>query len=184
MNKITVISGTNRSGSICKVYAQQYYHFLSQYPALDVQLLALEDISHDWFSPAMYAKGQMTPDLIAIQDQYILPAAHFVFITPEYNGSYPGILKLFIDAVSTRQYAANFKGKKAALMGVSSGRAGNLRGMTHLTGVLNYLGVTVMPEHLPVSKADTFIDSTGLITDEETLRVIAKHASDFHDFVN
>jgi NAD(P)H-dependent FMN reductase len=48
----------------------------------------------------------------------------------------PGSLKLFIDACSVREYKQNFKGKKAALVGIASGRAGNLRGMDHLTGVM------------------------------------------------
>jgi NAD(P)H-dependent FMN reductase len=44
------------------------------------------------------------------------------------------------------------------LIGVSTGRAGNLRGMEHLTGMLNYLNMHVHPEKLPVSSVQDLID--------------------------
>lgn len=179
----TVISGTNRKGSICKRYAEKYYALLSEILGDEVQFLALEDIPHDWFSADMYASGRMTPTLAAIQDQYILPADSFVFVSSEYNGSFPGALKLFIDACTVREYARNFKGKKAALVGVASGRAGNLRGMHHLAGVLNYLGTTTLPDQLPISKANTLLDENREIADADTLKTLALHAQDFARFI-
>jgi NAD(P)H-dependent FMN reductase len=179
----TVISGTNRKGSICKAYAEKYYELLSEILGDQVQFLALEDLPHDWFSPDMYAKGQMPPSLMAIQDQYILPADSFVFVSSEYNGSFPGALKLFIDACTVREYSRNFKGKKAALVGIASGRAGNLRGMHHLAGVLNYLGTTTLPDQLPISRADMLLDVNRQIADPDTIQALTRHAQDFAKFI-
>lgn len=181
---ITLISGTNRKGSRCKIFAEQYYRFLQEILGEDqVQFLALEDISQEWLAADMYIEERQDPGLGAIQDQYILPAQAFVFISPEYNGSFPGALKLFIDGCSVREYARNFKGKKAALVGVSTGRAGNLRGMSHLAGVLNYLGTVTMPDQLPISSIASLLDKKGNITDEDTLAVMKSHAKAFARFV-
>lgn len=181
---ITVVSGTNRKGSRCKVFAQQYFEFLrGALGEEEVKFLALEDIPQSWLSADMYAEAGQDPELTAIQDEYILPARGFVFISPEYNGSFPGVLKLFIDACSIRKYAQNFKGKKAALVGVASGRAGNLRGMSHLAGVLHYLGTTTMPDQLPISQISNLLNDENQIVDEATLEVMQAHAKAFSQFV-
>jgi NAD(P)H-dependent FMN reductase len=182
---ITIISGTNRKGSRCKVFARQYSDFLGQLLGEDqVQLLALEDISQGWMSNTMYQSSEQNPELAAIQDQYILAADAFVFISPEYNGSFPGVLKLFIDACTIREYAGNFKGKKAALLGVATGRAGNLRGMGHLAGILHYLGTATMPNQLPISSITELMnEEEGAVNHQETLAVMRSHAEQFVQFV-
>lgn len=179
---ITVISGTNRKDSECLNFAQQYYDFFKAKTDEDLKLLSLEEIPHDWFHADMYEKAAQSESLRALQDEFILPASKFLFVTPEYNGSFPGALKLFIDACSVRQYKANFKGKKAALVGVATGRAGNLRGMDHLTGVLHHVGTIVMPNMLPISRIETLMNENREITDAATLRVMELHAEEFLAF--
>ena len=97
---ITVISGTNRKGSECLRFAEKYYEILKSISDEEIKLLALEDISHDWFYPEMYEKGKISPSIIALQDEYILPADKFVYVISEYNGGFPGALKVFLDACS------------------------------------------------------------------------------------
>lgn len=178
---ITVISGSNRKNSQCLQFAALYHKMLAVAAAEEeVKLLALEQIPHDWFHPEMYSK--QSDSLSRIQDEYILPAQKLVFVTPEYNGSIPGVVKLFIDACSVREYSRNFSNKKAALVGVASGRAGNLRGMEHLTGVLNYLGTIIMPDKLPISSISKLKNGEGEIADEDTLKVMRAHAEAFVRF--
>jgi chromate reductase len=167
---ITVISGTNRTNSACRKFAEQFAGLLRAQTEQTVKLLLLEDIPHDWFHPGMYADGGQSPSLAALQDEYMLPADKFVFVIPEYNGSYPGVLKLFLDACSIRAYKPTFKGKKAALIGIASGRAGNIRGIDHLTGVLMHVGTAVMPAILPISRIKDLLGADGQIADVGTLR--------------
>ncbi len=177
---ITVISGTNRKNSECLKFARLYFEMLQESTEEEVKLLALEHIPHDWFFPDMYKR--QAPSLKSLQDEYILPAQKFVFVTPEYNGGFPGAVKLFIDACTVRKYTSNFKGKKAALVGIATGRAGNLRGMEHLTGVLNYLGTIVMPDKLPISRISDLKAGNGEVIDEETLEVMRAHTLEFLAF--
>jgi NAD(P)H-dependent FMN reductase len=68
-----------------------------------------------------------------------------VIITPEYNGSFPGVLKAFIDGLP---YPGGIRGKKTALIGLSNGGQGGLLAMTHLTDILMYLGSVVLPQRV------------------------------------
>lgn len=177
---ITVISGTNRKNSECLEFARLYCEMLRQKTALEIKLLALEDINYAWIHPDMYAT--QAPELARLQDEYLLYAEKVVYVTPEYNGSFPGVLKLFIDACSVRAYKATFKGKKAALVGVATGRAGNLLGMDHLTGVLHHMGTIVMPNRLPISRIRDLQNEGGEIIDPATIAVMEQHVMEFLGF--
>lgn len=173
---ITVISGTNRTNSECRTFAKKITEILRSKTTEEVKLLLLEDIPHDWFHAAMYEEETQSPSLAAIQNEYMLPAEKFVYVIPEYNGSFPGVLKLFLDACSVREYKATFKGKKAAMIGIASGRAGNLRGMDHLTGILHHVGTILLPSILPISRIKDLQDIEGNITDANTLKAMDAHA--------
>lgn len=177
---ITVISGSNRRGTECLTFAGLYADMLRAHTNDEVKLLALDKIPHDWFYPEMYEKPAAS--LLAIQDEFILPADKFAFFSSEYNGGFNGALKLFLDGVSVRHYRKNFNGKKAALIGVASGRAGNLRGMDHLTGVLHHVGAIVMPNKLPISRIEQLLNAEGGLEDAVTREVLENHAREFIAF--
>lgn len=179
---MTVISGTDRRKSESHNFAKKYAELIQLKTDEPVKLLAMEDMPHDWWHVDMYETDGQKSSLARLQDEYMLPADKFVFVSPEYNGSFPGVLKLFLDACSVRAYKATFKNKKAALVGVATGRAGNLRGMDHLTGVLNHLGIIVMPNKLPISKIDFLLDEYGGIIDANTLATMEKHVEEFLAF--
>ena len=75
-----------------------------------------------------------------------------------------------------------FYGKKALLTGVADGRAGNLRGMEHFTGILNHMKVIVHPDKLPISVLKKLVNKEGDLMDEETKKVIEKQLKEFLDF--
>jgi NAD(P)H-dependent FMN reductase len=179
---ITVISGTNRRNSEALHFAKHYQRLLASKTDEPVKLLALESIPHDWFSPDMYEGDGQVPSLAALQNEYMLPAMKFLFVIPEYNGGFPGALKLFLDACSVRDYRLTFFGKKAALVGVASGRAGNLRGIDHLTGILHHVGTIVLPKVLPISSIEKLMDGDGNLTDPATLAVIERQVDAFLAF--
>lgn len=168
---ITIISATNRPNSSTLKVAKHYQQLMEQ-KGEKTQLFSLENLPVDIAFNELYDKrSQAFQQLL---DEYISPVQKFVFVVPEYNGSFPGILKLFIDAV----HPDLLRRKKVALLGVASGRAGNLRGMEHLTGVFNYLGVFVHPNRLPVSSVLTLLDEKGGIKDTNTLTALEKHIGD------
>jgi NAD(P)H-dependent FMN reductase len=178
---ITVISGTNRPNSKTRLFAEQFYEILQAKTDDTIHFLSLEDLPANILNDDMYLASGQSKTLTKIQDKMILPATKFYIVSPEYNGSFPGILKLFIDACSVREYKASFKGKKAALAGIADGRAGNLRGMDHLTGILHHVGTAVMPATLPISSLKTLLTPEGKINDI-TLKAMEAHVTQFLEF--
>ena len=181
---ITVISSTNRQDSMTLRMAMYYFEQIKNKTTEEVKLLDLATLPDDILHVNMYGSQGQSPRLQQIQEAYMIPADKFVFIIPEYNGSFPGVLKLFIDACSVYKMGETFKkgNKKALTTGVSSGRAGNLRGLVHFAGVLNYLNVAVLPNQLPVSGIENIMDAQGDISNPETIKVINQQIEDFLRF--
>lgn len=179
---ITVFSGTNRTNSRSAVVAQKIYELLQAHTEEEVLLFDLKDLPTDFAHQAMYSPDGQSKALAAIQDKYLIPATKLYFVAPEYNGDIPGVLKLFIDACSVREYAASFHGgKKAALVGVAAGRAGGLRGLESMTGFLNYLKINVLPNKLPISSIETLITDNQL-TDQDTLQALEQQVQELVAF--
>lgn len=178
---ITVISGVNRPNSMTALVASHCVERLKAKTSEEVQYIDLAKIPHDWFSPDMYKADKQAKSLASVQDAAVLPAQKFVIVSPEYNGGMSGAFKLFIDGISIREYAANFKGKKATLIGVASGRAGNLRGCDQIASILNHVGMTTMPNKLPISQIDKLVKD-GKIVDEGTIETLDKQLDAFLAF--
>lgn len=178
---ITVIAGTNRPHSKTEIIAKYYYEFLQENTEEKVNYYSLQELPVDIISAEMYQEDGQHKGIAKIQDAILTPAKKWVLVMPEYNGSYPGILKLFMDAVSVRNYAETFKLKKMALIGVASGRAGNLRGIDQMTNAVNYLGFTVFSQKLPIPLVKSKTNELE-ITDDFTKDALQTHASAFLNF--
>lgn len=179
---ITIIAGSNRKDNETRRFAQYYFEFLKSKTDQTVKLLDLSEIEHDWFHSSMYTEKEQTSSLTNIQDEFMIPAEKFIFLISEYNGSFPGVVKLFIDACSIRAYTETYGGKKAALVGIASGRAGNLRGMDHLSDILNHLGTVIFPNKLPISTIEKLMNEEREIVDKVTLKAIESQIVKFLDF--
>jgi NAD(P)H-dependent FMN reductase len=107
--------------------------------------------------------GKRSTEFASVIENYISNCHKFIFVVPEYNGSFPGILKTFIDSVPPREW----NDKDVCLVGIADGRAGNLRGMEHLTGILNYLKVHVYHDKLPISVINKVMTDNGVFNDEQ-----------------
>lgn len=89
-------------------------------------------------------------------EESILQQDKLIFFLPEYNGSFPGKLKDFIDS----QKMEIWRDKKALLIGYSGGQFGNARGMSHLTDILNYLKVNVYCDKLSIPYIKETLEDT------------------------
>ena len=153
---ITVISGTSRADSNTIRVASLYQRLLQKEAQEEVRLLSLRDRN-------VWERGE---DLKSIEKEFLTTAERFVFVLPEYNGSFPGILKTMLDNSDIR---ACWWGKKAMLTGLADGRAGNFRGLEHMSGILQYLRMHVYWDKLPISRINEELDAEG-----EFLRVATR----------
>jgi chromate reductase, NAD(P)H dehydrogenase (quinone) len=164
----TIISGTNRTGSNTLKIAAQYKTLLEG-KGISTRLVSLENLE----------VSTRSAGIRALEDETLVPSEKFIFISPEYNGSIPGVLKSLFDNSDIEKA---WWGKKALLTGVSTGRAGNLRGMEHLTGILNYMKIVVHPNKLPISVVNVLLNLDGSIKDEPTLKAIDQQLNEFIAF--
>ena len=164
----TIISGTNRPGSNTSKVAR-YYEQLLQSKNIHPRFLDLEG----------WKFLEKTKEFEQLEKEMLVPTNKFIFISPEYNGSIPGVLKVMLDI---SDYKRVWWGKKALLTGVATGRSGNLRGMEHLTGILHYLRVFVHPNKLPISSVDKLLNGDGLVSDSATADAIYTQVDEFIQF--
>ncbi|SEJ45100.1 NAD(P)H-dependent FMN reductase [Dyadobacter sp. SG02] len=136
---IVIIVGTNRPNSMSRKIADYYQGILHQLGATSI-ILDLVNLPDDFTVSALYAntgKNESFNNLKSLLEQ----TDKFVFIVPEYNGSYPGVLKAFIDGLP---YPNSFSNKKAALVGLSSNPQGATIALSHLNDVFSYLGMNTL----------------------------------------
>lgn len=136
---ITIICGTNRVNSLSKKIALFYQQLLKEHDVESI-ILDLQDLPADFTHSALYKNSGKNKDFNSLQ-QLIDENEKFVFIIPEYNGSYPGVLKAFIDGL---RYPSSFNNKKAAMVGLSSGVLGGAVALSHFADVLSYLGADIL----------------------------------------
>jgi chromate reductase, NAD(P)H dehydrogenase (quinone) len=150
---ITIISGTNRQDAVTHTIAEIYSDILNKMSQQN-RILDLKNLPPDFIFSALYEKSGKHDEFNRIQEMIFI-SHKFVFIIPEYNGSFPGVLKAFLDGLD---YPSSFKGKVAALVGLSSGTQGGAIAMSHLTDILNYLGMFVLPLKARFSQIDKSVD--------------------------
>ena len=162
---ITIIAGTNRKESNTKKIAEAYQKTLSE-KNVTSKILGLD----------VFNVHERNEAFVAMEKDFLLHSKKMIIVLPEYNGSFPGILKLMIDNTDVKNV---WPDKKILLTGVSTGRAGNLRGMEHLTGVLLYLKATVHHNRLPLSIVHTLFNSDRMLSDEATINSINIQIDEF-----
>ena len=172
---ITIISSTNRPGSTTFKVAQYYQKRLRE-KGIEAGLLSMMQLPATLIATDLF--GKRSAEFQVIQD-IIDETEKFIFIIPEYNGSFPGVLKVFIDACD---FPDSFYEKKAALVGISSGKYGNIRGIDHFTGVCHYINLHVMPLKLHIANIKTELDADGNLFKEDTLRFTDEQIDKFIAF--
>jgi len=171
----TIISGTNRDGSNSLKLAK-YYHRQLANKGFDSEIISLADLPDNLISSDLY--GKRSEAFQSIQEK-ISASSKFIFVIPEYNGSFPGVLKTFIDACS---FPESFFGKKAALVGLSSGKYGNIRGIDHFTGICHYINMHVLPLRIHIPNINKEFDEKGNLYLEETIKFTDQQIQRFIEF--
>lgn len=165
----TIIAGTDRKDSMTLRVAQYYRALLLQKGVDPVELLSLEGIGVETRSP----------HFLDVEERILIPTERFVLVMPEYNGSFPGILKLLIDHSDIKKVWWH---KKAMLVGLADGRAGNLRGLDHMTNILNYLKVQVFWNKVPISRIGEEVDGHGDLKNEGMRKTVDEQVTGFLSF--
>jgi NAD(P)H-dependent FMN reductase len=98
--------------------------------------------------------------------QKLRSADGYVIGTPEYHGSFSGVLKNALDLCGFEE----FEGKVVGLVSVSGGAFGGLAGMGALRGICRSLHAWVIPEEAAVPRAGSGFTADGKLTDAKTVK--------------
>lgn len=171
----TIVSCTNREGSNTLKLAE-YYHKELAAKGFESEILSLKNLPDNFIVSDLY--GKRSEAFQSIQDK-ISATTKFIFVVPEYNGSFPGILKLFIDACT---FPDSFYGKKAALVGLATGKYGNVRGIEHFTGICHYINLHVLPLRIHIPAIGKEFDENGNLYKEDTVKFVTQQIEQFITF--
>jgi len=173
---ISLIIGTNRPGSNTRKIAA---HLEEIYAELKVPLrvLDLAYLPPEIFSPGSYAKK---PKSFRPFADAILQSDGLHIVTPEYNGSLPGVLKYFIDML---KFPESFERRPVCFTGVAAGTWGALRPVEQLQQIFGYRNAYLYPERVFLPQINNLLDASGRLKDAELLGRLKAQANVFTDFV-
>lgn len=153
--KIVAFSGSLRKDSFNKQILNITANKISSL-GIDIKVLDLNAYNIPLYSQDIEDQGM---PLKTQEFKKEIHAANAILIaSPEYNGSYSGVLKNAIDWASRKldpnegMYAA-FAKKPVGLLSASPGGLGGIRGIIHLKTLLLDLQAIVMPEYTTISEA-------------------------------
>jgi chromate reductase, NAD(P)H dehydrogenase (quinone) len=173
---IVLLIATNRPDSnTAKVAA----HVAEIYAAKGTPLhvVDLHKLPPEIFSPSSYAEK---PASFAPFQEAISSASGVVIVTPEYNGSIPGVFKYFLDML---KFPESFKGVPIAFVGLAAGIWGALRPVEQIEDILIYRHAMIFPERVHISGIYNHLDEKGRVKTAELVERLEKQAEGFLKFV-
>jgi NAD(P)H-dependent FMN reductase len=117
------------------------------------------------------------PDVFRLRTE-VKQADAIILGTPEYHGSFSGILKNALDLMGFDE----FEGKMVGLVGVSGGRMGAFDAMSSLRNVGRALHAWVIPEQASVPEAWKIFTEDGKVADpqiEQRLKDVGRQVARF-----
>ena len=172
---IAVISGTNRPQSNTRKVAVAIQEMLD-HKGEESALIDLADLPPELFAAASYAEK---PESFAGFQEAVLAADGLLSVVPEYNGSFPGVLKYFIDML---RFPESLYEKPAAFVGLSAGRWGGVRAVEQLEMVFQYRHAHLFGRRCFIPSISRVLDDSGSIADPETAERLEKTVTDFSRF--
>jgi FMN reductase len=118
------------------------------------------------------------PDDVFRLREHVKQAEGVILGTPEYHGSFSGVLKNALDLMGFDE----FEGKMIGLVGVSGGRMGAFDAMNSLRNIGRALHAWVIPEQASVPEAWKIFTGDGKIGDpeiEERLKAVGRQVTRF-----
>lgn len=173
---ISIVAGTNRSGSLSLRLA---IHLAGLYQAagvkttlIDLTRLPLEALAPEAYrnKPVALVEGFLTP-LMASKGTH--------WVVPEYNGSFPGVLKVLIDHLPFPQF---FEGRPAAFVGLSAGLSGATRPVEHLQQIMAYRNGFSFNRRVFIPSASLALDADGVPVDHALAQRLREQVTGFSAF--
>lgn len=173
--KVAVLVGSLRKGSINRQLANALVKLARG--KLELEIVELADLpfynqDHEKEPPASVTRFK----------QKIADADAVLFVTPEFNRSFPALIKNAIEWGSRPYGQSVWPGKPAAIVGATPGAIGTAVAQMQLRGVLTAIGMHVLgnPEIYLQYKDGHFVE--GEVADEGLRKLLSGFVDTFADW--
>jgi chromate reductase, NAD(P)H dehydrogenase (quinone) len=170
-SKVLVLAGSTRRDSLHRKLAPLVVDALR-----DAGLEATFADLRDYPMPLYEGDLEMTegmPLAAKVLKDLAREADALVIASPEYNGSFPAVLKNAIDWISRpepgERHLHVFAGKLAAILSASPGPGGGRRVLRQLRELLEMMRVTLIPQELSIPRAMDAFDAEGRLARPEDI---------------
>jgi NAD(P)H-dependent FMN reductase len=157
---ITIILGTGREGAMSQKVAEFVVDEAKHY-GFEVEFIKVKD----WLDKPY--TGGMSEEKRNKASEILKNSQGFLIVSPEYNHSFPGELKLFLD-----EFYEEFNHKPVGICGVSSGKLGGARMVESLRLVLIELKM------IPLRNAVYFSNVRNFENDKDSYKEFLKNLFD------
>ncbi len=169
--KLLVFAGSTRQNSYNRQLARAAAA-MARASGAEVTHLELADFDVPMYNADLEAQG--TPADVIRLKQVLHEHPAWIICTPEYNASYPALLKNTLDWVSSPvkghpEWTDGMKSSRGKVVGVlsaSPGALGGLRSQSHLAPLLINLECWLAPKNFALGRAGDAFDSEGALKDE------------------
>jgi chromate reductase, NAD(P)H dehydrogenase (quinone) len=177
MKSIAVLVGSIRAGSINLRFAKALEQLsLTRFTFVFVDIGSLPHYNDDlWKDP---------PESVLKLKRQVDAADAVLFVTPEYNRSFPGVLKNAIDWGSRPKETSSWPGKPCAVVGTAAGAIATAAAQAQLRALLPILDLVLMglPE-VYFRMTPGAIDDNLVITDDTTRKFLDSWVKRFDAFI-
>lgn len=170
---VEIISATDRKGSRTLEISKIIKSICVQ-TDLEAGLLDLCELPINEFHQANYVPGPGVQPFV----KRVNESRGIIMVIPEYNGSFPGVVKYFIDYW---KFPDSFEGRPVAFVGLG-GRFGGLRPVEHLQQVFSYRNAYLFPQRVFIMNVQNVLKG-GEITDGLVMDLLKTQVKDFKKFI-
>ncbi len=159
---IPVVCGSIRPNRK-SIYPAQYIHDIIAKAGHTTQLVDFTTLELPFVDTLMAPgklKKQYPYESVQAWSAIADSADGFVFVSPEYNHSIPGVFKNALDWLSPE-----FTNKPVGLVGVSDGAVGGARMIEHLRAIVENFGMWGLKETVMFKKTQDVFDEQGQLLD-------------------
>ncbi|MHA2501998.1 MAG: NADPH-dependent FMN reductase [Candidatus Kariarchaeaceae archaeon] len=171
--RIIGIVGSLRSGSYTKKVVQIA---LDAAREMGAQTELIDLAEYHLLFPFQVPRDEMPDDVSRLKEK-IASAQGVILGTPEYHGSFSGVIKNMLDLMGF----AEFEGKMIGLVGVGGGALGAINALNGLRAIGRQLHAWVIPEQASLPNVSSHFEGEEL-TDErlvERIRTVGRQVTRF-----
>ncbi|MES2223550.1 MAG: NAD(P)H-dependent oxidoreductase [Patescibacteria group bacterium] len=173
---IEIIIGTSRPGAYSRKVGMMIFEMYKM-AGIEVGLIDLKDIPLEAFSGDSINARPLPIQSFADR---ILKADGVHFVTPEYNGGVPGVLKFFIDLLP---FPEAFQNRCFAITSVSAGMWSGIRASGHLEDIITYKEGYIFNQKVMLGSIVNLFDEKDNFTGEKEKVRLEKQIKGFGEFV-